>query len=107
MPPKTLVETVDVYWVQGANGHRGESQVIYCPDLKQESIIDRLFEAGREKVIIQTVRYQKTLDKAEIIDGKPTAHLRYERADRGDSRYIAPQSIAEDLLISEHLKQKK
>ncbi len=84
--PKELPDIVNVYWVQGVDGHRGISQIVlnYTKDTIKgfEDRVNRLFEAGRDTVIVNDTLYRKILDQAEIIiKGEPTVHLRYKRTD--------------------------
>jgi len=69
-----LPDLVDVYWTQGSNGHRGESEI--SPDMMQHN---RLFETGRDQVNFGTTEYVKTLDEAITRKQEPTVHLRYAR----------------------------
>ncbi len=80
MPPRTLVESVDVYWVQGLNGNHEKLQVLAYPSLGIvfEDCVGRLFESGREIVTLEGIVYKKTLDAADMVDGKPIVHLRYD-----------------------------
>lgn len=66
--------------VQGANGHRGQSQVISSPEMITpfDNRTHCLFESGREIVTLEGIVYKRTLDTAEMVDGKPTVHLRYD-----------------------------